>query len=72
MAGQANVLRIPNFVKARSPKRLRVLMLEVQARTGMQNNWLLSIVYNTDEKMWYAWYNEVVDLNVETGEITSG
>lgn len=72
MAGQANTLRIPNFIKARSPKRLRELMLEVQARTGMQHNWLGSIVYDQNEKMWYAWFNEVVDVDFLTGEIVDG
>jgi len=72
MAGEANILRIPNFIKARTPKKLRVLMLNVQARTGMQHNWLGSIVYDSNEKMWYAWFNEVIDVDFETGEIVSG
>ena len=72
MAGQANVLRIPNFVKARSPKKLRALMLEKNGAKGLQHDWLKGIVYNPDEKVWYAWYDELVDLNMITGEITSG
>ncbi len=72
MAGEANILRIPNFIKARSPKKLRVLMLEKNAQKGLQHDWLKGIVYNPNEDMWYAWYDELIDLNLITGDISSG
>lgn len=72
MAGQASVLRIPNFVKAESPARLRELMLEKNAEKGRQHDWLKGIVYNQKENKWYAWYDEVVEVDFVSGEIISG
>ena len=60
MAG--NTLRIPNFVKARSPKRLRELMLEANGKHGLQHEWL-NIQYVEKDDSWYAWYMEIVDLS---------
>ena len=68
--GEPSVLRIPNFVKARSPKRLRELVLEVQARLGLQFDFTtLKFVYNPDDKNWYCWYPELVELDMIKGEI---
>ena len=67
---EPSVLRIPNFVKARSPKRLRELILEVQARLGLQFDFrALKIIYNPDEKQWYCWYPELIDFDQLNGEI---
>lgn len=67
----ASVLRIPNFVKARSPKRLRVLMLEVNAKFGLQHKWL-DIQWVESEKQWYAWYMELTELDPIEGGIIDG
>jgi len=72
MSGTASVLRIPNFVKARRPKRLRALMLMMNSKKGKQHDWLKGIVYNAKEDMWYAWYDELVEINFVTGDIDSG
>lgn len=70
---EPSVLRIPDFVKARSPKRLRDLMLEVNARDGFQYDWLKAgISFNAEDKNWYAWYNRKVDVNFISGEVIDG
>lgn len=65
-----NAQRIPNFIKARSPKRLRVLMLDTQLRTGFEYDW--KIIFNEKESVWYAWFTEPVELKVPSGEIIDG
>ena len=69
MSREASVLRIPNFVKARSPKRLRELMIEVNARHGLQHKWF-DIVWHSGEKVWYAWYMELAEIDQIKGEIS--
>ena len=49
----ANILAVPNYVKASSPLGLRRLMFVVQARDSMQYNFFnISFVNGA----WYAWY----------------
>lgn len=67
---EPSVLRVPDFIKARSPKRLRDLMLEANARDGFQYDWLKAgIQYNPADKHWYAWYNRLLDVNFFNGEV---
>ena len=53
---------LPNFIKARSPKRLRVLMMQNNAR-------LVSTVQYFDIQVvgdfWYAWYYEPFEKSEE-------
>ena len=68
-----SVLRVPDFVTARSPKGLRDRMLEINARDGYQYDWLKAgISFNPADKLWYAWYNRLMDLNFEIDEVTDG
>lgn len=46
---------LPNFIKARNPLRLRALMIEKAAKTGMFYKYF-NIQF--DGKLWYAWYYE--------------
>lgn len=63
----ASILRIPNFVKARSPKKLRDLMLKVNTQKGMQHKWI-NMYYVEAEQMHYAWYMSLIEINLLTGE----
>ena len=65
----ASVLRVPNFVKARSPKRLRALMLEVNANVGVEHKWL-NIQWHPEEKVWYAWYMSLLEIDQISGEVS--
>jgi hypothetical protein len=55
MSGNNNTL--PNFIKARSAKALRVSMIKNNVRLKMSYV-DYHIVY--DGKNWYAWYNEPI------------
>jgi len=68
MSGELN--RIPNFVKARKPNRLRVLMLEAQVRTGYEFEW--KIIFNTEDKFWYGWFTEKVEVMGMTEGLEDG
>lgn len=67
--GEASYLLIPNFIKARSPKRLRVLMYETNKRDGVQHDWK-HVQWVESEKAWYAWYMQKINLeNAMLGSI---
>lgn len=67
---EPSVLRIPNFVKARSPKRLRELMLEVNARHGLQHQWLGAPQWVEKDQLWYAWFMELAEIDQIKGEVS--
>lgn len=49
----ANILAVPNYVKASSPLGLRRLMFVVQSKDSMQYNFFNISFVNG---FWYAWY----------------
>ena len=65
MEGNKNTL--PNFIKARGAKALRVLMIKNNKRLNM-----LFIPYQIifDGSMWYAWYNEPIWKTPEVSQDT--
>ena len=61
---EASVLLSPNYVRARNLNRLRVLVVEQQARLGVQFNFsALTFIYNPDDKHWYCIFPEKLDVN---------
>jgi hypothetical protein len=50
----ANLVSIPNFVKAASPLGLRRLMLKVQMQNSEQYAWTIQFANGE----WFAWYYE--------------
>lgn len=60
MSGMSN--RIPNFVKARSANALRVLMHEVQVRTGFEYDW--KIMWVESDKTFYGWFTEPMQIDI--------
>ena len=68
---EGNLLRIPNFVKARDPKKLRALILDMQLRTGLEHT-NINVLRNEKEDMWYYWFTEIIELDDTTGGIVDG
>jgi hypothetical protein len=65
-----NVLRIPHFLSAKSPRRLQQLMLEQNTKDGMEYTYQ-DIIFS-DGKWWAWFYKEakpVYLLNKQTGKI---
>lgn len=63
---KAGIDTVPQFIKARSPRRLRQLML----RNNMKHKGFVvyeNIQYVDSDKNWYAWYY----LKVELDEVRS-
>lgn len=58
--GNANTL--PNFIKAKSAKRLRSLMIKNNARLNMS---YVAYSVKHDGANWYAWYDEPLWQNEE-------
>ena len=54
---------LPNFIKARSAKALRVLMHANNTRLNMA---YVDYSITHDGKHWYAWYNEPFKNALET------
>lgn len=63
----SNEQTLPNFIKARSAKALRVLMSKNNDRLNMS---FIPYQIILDGKVWYAWYNEPIwkqeELNGDT------
>lgn len=55
MSGNNNTL--PNFIKARNAKALRVAMIKNNVRLNMS---YVAYQIQHDGKSWYAWYNEPI------------
>lgn len=55
----SNTLKIKNFVKAKSPRRLRSLMMEKQLKLGM-TALAFDVMYDTSRKEYVAWYYEIL------------
>ena len=62
----ANKRELPNFIKARNPKRLRALMLKNNIRLASTVNYF-DIQFINNE--WYAWFYERIDNNEAMKEI---
>ena len=67
MSGDSNTL--PNFIKARSAKSLRVLMLKNNQRLSMA---YINYTIILDGKIWFAWYDEPIWKNEEVIKSTQG
>lgn len=54
---------IPNFIEARSPKGLRVLMFKTNAKTGSLNKYfdISSYVDKSGKTRWIAWFFQRVE-----------
>lgn len=52
--------RIPDFVRSKTPKGLRLEMLKVQAKFGMHFS-ITNIVKDGD--FWYAWFSRDLVMN---------
>lgn len=52
MAGNAR--NIPNYIKARSPQRLRVLMFQNNLRKSHEFKYMIQFA----QGYWWAWYDE--------------
>ena len=65
----ANKRELPNFIKAKSPKRLRFLMLQnnLRLRSTIQ---YFDIQFVKGE--WYAWYFEPRNLSDLEKDLTDG
>ena len=61
----ANKREIPNFIKARNPKRLRVFMINNNIRLRSTVNYF-NIQFVKNE--WYAWYYEPIEKSEEIKE----
>jgi len=57
--------RIPKFVTARNPKRLRAVMLRTQARLGYGVGFF--DIHHVNG-LWYAWYHDNDDVRQDTVE----
>lgn len=66
----ANKSELPNYIKARNPKRLRALMLKNSVRLQMTVNYF-DIQFVNNE--WYAWYYEPIHKSdlMESNEPTN-
>ena len=61
---QVSLKRIPNFLKARSPKGLRRLMLLNNAKYSTFFEYKdIAPVLESCKLYWYAWFYKVVDTN---------
>lgn len=67
MSFPGNSRHVPKFLSAPRAKGLRRLMLENNLKNGKEFHYF-DIQYVADDKRWYAWYMDKIDLNVETGE----
>jgi hypothetical protein len=62
----ANLLSVPNYVKATSPLGLRRLMLNVQIKDSMQYNF-----FNVQfaQGYWFAWYFKEPKTDTEKQQV---
>lgn len=63
---EANALKIPHYVKAKSPDKLMELMLAVNLEDSMEYRWDV----RHDGKLWFGWYVKPVDNQLS--ELTKG
>lgn len=63
-----NPRNIPNFLKASKASGLRRLMLLNNLKHGKMYHYF-DFVYVPGEKKWYVWFEESVDINLETGVV---
>lgn len=59
-------ITIPNFIKAKSPRRLRLLIIKNNSRLNMAK---VHYEYKFDGKHWYAWYDEPFWQTEETKQL---
>lgn len=62
----ASINNIPTYLQARSPKRLRQLMLQNNIRSG----WIFKYDIIFASGVWYAWYYS--DAKTQIANIESG
>ena len=67
MGVNANIRRVPNFIRAASPSGLRRLCLRKNLADHIEHNY--NIIY--DGKNWYAWFMEEAQIKLEqkNGEV---
>ena len=53
-----SISNIPNFIRARSPRRLRVLMFQNNVRKSRSFTYDIQF----DQGFWWAWYFEEADI----------